>query len=149
MITPTKNEKTHAVEGMGSFQNGSAGQSLHSTQQTKKEALRLKINHAFINGKIRPTQLSVSWKNYSYRGPFFLPRLPHIAINHIPGRCIEMRWQLKWFDPQTNVGGVGAISLVAHVLKVSEDEAAWRLANWLATIYGGSVEGLLALQVTA
>jgi hypothetical protein len=94
------------------------------------------LDHALIEKFISPDQLSKSWAHSFYRGPFVLPPQPNIAINHTPGAGKSLGWQLRWFDPQPNIGGVGAISLVAHVFKISEDDAAWRLAQWLAAAGG-------------
>jgi hypothetical protein len=37
-----------------------------------------------------------------------------------------------WVDIKAGAYGKGAISLCAHLFKISENEAAWRLARWFA-----------------
>ena len=116
-----------------------------STSQTQREAARPKVSYEAINSFIEPQILSKSWSGSSYRGPYFLPLLPQVAVNHT--RIVEAgklaRNRLEWFDPITGVGGVCEISLAAHVLKVSEDEAAWRLAQWLAAKSGCDIASFL------
>lgn len=60
------------------------------------------------------------------------------------GECPRCR--LNWFDPIAGVGGANEISLAAHVLKVSEDEAAWRLARWFAAKNGIDIACFLAKE---
>ena len=134
MRTPTTQD-TRGAGGAASVQSRNlAGQNLHSTPKTQKEAPpRPKLDHAQIDSLISPRELSKSWAPYGCREPFFLPLQPHIAIKSTAGQgVLNGGWHLEWFDPQTGVGGVGAVSLCAHVLRVSKDEAAWRIANWLA-----------------
>jgi len=135
--TSKTNQKTYAGKGAGSFQGGNcAGWCSDTTSHQKGEAPRPKIDQAKIDSFISPSELSKSWAPYGWRGQFVLPPQPHIAINRthtvIGGGGRPHSFRLEWFSSKTGVGGVGAVSLCAHVLKVSKDEAAWRLAHWLA-----------------
>ncbi|QGM97710.1 hypothetical protein [Methylocystis parvus] len=85
---------------------------------------------AKIDAAIPAHKLSKSWCGGTKGFTFVLGPQPHIAINHIPGR--DCRWPLEWFDTQTGVKGSGAVAMVAHVLKITRDEAARRLAEFLA-----------------
>jgi hypothetical protein len=135
MIAP-KTQNTRGAGGAASVQSRSlAEQNLHSTQQAEREAPRPKLDHALINRSIPKEQLSKTWA-FGYRRTHVLPPQPHIATSYTRGDCRGLNRQLKWFNPITGVGGVGAISLVANVLKISEDAAAWRLAQWLAAEHG-------------
>ena len=147
MRTPTT-RNSRSAGGAATVQSRSfiTGQSLHSTQQPEGEAPpRPKLDHALIEKFISPDQLSKSWACRTDRGPFFLPAQPRIGISK-SGKMSVSCWPIKWFDPETNVGGVGAISLVAHVLNLSEDAAAWRLAQWIAARHGRDSDWLLAKE---
>ena len=145
-LSPKTNENSRAVvNDAGAFQVGSlTGRHPDTTPNQKAEAPRQKIDHAKIDSFISPRELSKSWAPYGCRGPFFLPLQPHIAIKSTSGQgVVNGGFHLEWFASQTGVGGVGAVSLVAHVLKVSKDEAAWRLAHWLALGQFAGARGFL------
>jgi hypothetical protein len=142
--TPNNRSVGSAAVVQSSLDEGRCDQA-GSTNQAKVEAPRPKVNYEAINSFIEPQILSKSWSGSRYRGPYFLPPLPHVAVNHTriaaAGKLIRNR--LEWFDPITGVGGVGEISLAVHILKVSEDEAAWRLAQWLAAKSGCGIADFL------
>ncbi len=121
-----------------------------STSQTQREAPpRPKVDLAKINSFMRLDHLSRTWTVGNYRGPWFFPPLPNMAIK-LTGLVVAAgecpRYRLDWFDPIAGVGGANEISLAAHVLKVSEDEAAWRLARWFAAKNGIDIACLLAKE---
>ena len=136
-----------AATVLSGFDEGRCKQA-DSTSQTQREAARPKVNYEAINSFIEPQILSKSWSGSSYRGPYFLPLLPRVAVNHT--QIVEAgklaRNRLEWFDSITGVGGVGEIPLAAHVLEIPEDEAAWRLAQWLAAKNGIDIACFLAKE---
>lgn len=147
---PPQNRNNRSVGSAAAVQSGfDAGQceKSDSTNQAKAKAPRPKVDLAKINSFIRLDQLSRTWTVGNYRGPWFFPPLPNIAIK-LTGLAVAAgecpRYRLTWFDPIAGVGGDNEISLAAHVLRVSEGEAAWRLARWFAAKNGINITHLLA-----
>ncbi len=93
---------------------------------------------AKIDSAIPTYKLSKSWNGGRKGVTFVLGPQPHIAINHLLGE--HNRWPLEWFDTQNGVKGVGATAMVAHVLKITRDEAARRLAEFIALTTHSSVD---------
>jgi hypothetical protein len=102
---------------------------------------------AKIDSAIPTYKLSKSWNGGRKGVTFVLAPQPHIAINHRLGE--HDRWPLEWFDTQTGVKGVGATAMVAHVMKITHDEAARRLAEFIALTTHSSVDAFFATDAKA
>jgi len=83
-----------------------------------------------IEAIIHHRQLSPSWADERiYPGPFLLPKLPFIVMNRGKG-TYSAESQFEWLDAETGAGGIGKISLVAYVRKITTHEAALRMARF-------------------
>jgi hypothetical protein len=142
---PPKTQKNNrSVGSAAAVQSGNlTGRGSDTTQKLKAEDLRPKIDHAKLNRFILPRDLSKTWATNGSPGPFVLRSQPHIAIHRTLIRGGADGVEIEWSSPRTRGSGIGAVSLVAHVLGISDDEAAWRLAHWLAVGRFASDRGFL------
>jgi hypothetical protein len=85
------------------------------------EGARPVFDHEYINKIVTFRHLSKAWTGGWGQGPFVFGPRQRIAVKHETG---------DWFDAKAGRGGNGAISLAAHILSVSSEAAAWRLANF-------------------
>jgi hypothetical protein len=86
------------------------------------------FDFAKVDAAIPVRMLSKTWSNDARGKTLVLGPQPHVAVNHKPQYVC--RWPLEWFDAQTGAKGVGAVTLVAHVQKITLDEAARRLVEF-------------------
>lgn len=77
--------------------------------------------------------------NAAKAGPWLLPPIPRIVVKTVRDSRGHVS-SFNWFDSGTGVGGSGAVTLAAHVLKTSKSEAARRASHFLAvTLSDGEV----------
>jgi len=76
------NEKLYAGKGAESFQSDNRAGRRPITTPTSEVGVspHPKVDYASINSFIEPKLLSKTWTEGRYRGPYFLPQLPHVAI---------------------------------------------------------------------
>lgn len=69
----------------------------------------------------------------SYRGPTILGPISRITVSELwRGEGKSRSVTLIWSDAENGQNGEGVVALVAHVLKISESDAANRLAHFLS-----------------
>lgn len=119
----------------------------HTRPNKQASAPSRPFDFAKIDAVISVRMLSKTWARDSRDKTFVLGPQPHVAVNHNPG--YDCRWPLKWFDAQTGAKGEGAVALVAHVQKITLDEAARRLAEFLAITAHIPIESLFVAHTEA
>lgn len=73
---------------------------------------------------VEPSILARKWRGGWGFAPWFFRRAPSAIV--------VQRGKQSWFDKRAGVGGSGSTSLVAHVKKTSEHEAAWLILQYFA-----------------
>lgn len=86
------------------------------------------IDHETLDKLIEPSNLARKWRCGWGFAPWFFRRAP--------ATIVVQRGKQAWFDTRAGVGGSGSTSLVAHVRKISEHEAAWLVLQYFATKRG-------------
>jgi hypothetical protein len=91
------------------------------------------IDPSKIDSYANPRLLTPTWQSAEEKDwPAILPELKHIASNFDIVNGLQGGATLEWYDPLADKGGIGPISLIAHVLGISEDDAARRLVRFIA-----------------
>lgn len=130
-----KARKTSAGVGMKGAINAAAAERNGGTSQ------RPAIYFALVNGLFPyPDNLDAACDRPQNRNePHVLPSktLANVVMKTTPPprdprAPVEDHPIMMWHDTLSGGDGVGAISLVAHKLKISEEEAAYRLARFIS-----------------
>lgn len=97
---------------------------------------RIRLDFAKIEKALHPAHITPTWMwSPSYDGdiqqklPSILPELPHLFSNYdVNDGLPKGETVIRWLDAANGVEGIGLIALVAHVLGIPTEEAAWRCA---------------------
>ncbi len=84
---------------------------------------------------LSPSLRTSSGEFCKYHGPTILNRIPRVAFAlNCSGEYPNRTFQISWADAATGRFGFGVVALVAHILRISETDAADRLARFAANV---------------
>jgi hypothetical protein len=92
---------------------------------------RKRICYVNVIEAIPPFRISKSFDFNGRGGPYLLPELPNIVTNIKRRECDKIVTHFSWYDPISDVDGIGVVSLAMHVLNLNDERVAmWRIAKF-------------------
>jgi hypothetical protein len=102
----------------------------HLPSILRRNIERKHLCYGVIASALPPSNISRSFDYNGHGGPYLLPELPHVSTSIKRHQCDEPG-QFEWYDPISDVGGVGTVSLAGHAFKTEDwRDAAWRIARF-------------------
>jgi hypothetical protein len=94
---------------------------------------------------LSPTFRTTCGEFVKYRGATVLGPVPRVAVSIVKiGGLSTRAFTLSWVDAATGRFGFGVVALVAHILRISETDAADRLARFAANVQAARDAGVSA-----